>query len=118
MPALDYFAHTPYHSSERGHNTDSFLRSVFRVVEFITEAELRNTSKHLIRSYMAQSGIDDPSDQARYAIQRYTQTPIPSLQEIREKSRSQPLEPFDHLLLKMEYEAMRAGDSYGRGDRS
>lgn len=83
----------------------AFLLSVFAVVEFVTESQLRNTSKNLIRSYMAQSGLLTPIERARYAVSRYTMTDIPSLESIKKKSRTESLTPIDHLVLKMEYEA-------------
>jgi len=67
--------------------------------------ELRNTSKKVILNYLNESHHPELIKRARYAVTRYIQDDIPSLEEIREKSHHTELDGLDHLILKLEYEA-------------
>jgi len=69
--------------------------------------ELRTTSKKVILNYLNESRHPELIYRARGAIVRYIQEDIPSLDEIREKSRVTELDAVDHLILKLEYEAQR-----------
>ncbi len=69
--------------------------------------ELRNTSKKIILNYLNESRHPQLIYRARAAVVRYIQDDIPSLEEIREKSRISELDAVDHLILKLEYEAQR-----------
>jgi hypothetical protein len=86
-----------------------FLKTIFDIVEVVLKAELRNTSKRLILNYIDESGAVMPIEKARDAIFRYTGEEIPTLEEVRAKSKSGRLDQLDHLVLKMEYEAQRLG---------
>jgi MinD-like ATPase involved in chromosome partitioning or flagellar assembly len=83
----------------------SFLNSVYDIVQLIVKTELRNTSKHLILNYIKEAEEVSLPDKAREAITRYTNEEVPSLEEIREKSKVAQLKELDHLILKMEYQA-------------
>jgi len=85
----------------------SFLLSVFAVIEHLNKSELPNTSKRLIINYMNETTGAVMAEKARAAIWKYTQTVLPSLEAIRQKSTSQKLDKLDHLVLKMEYQASR-----------
>jgi hypothetical protein len=85
----------------------SFLLSVFAVIEHLNKSELPNTSKRLIINYVNDADGASPAEKARAAIWKYTQTVLPSLDGIRQKSTSQKLDKLDHLVLKMEFEASR-----------
>jgi hypothetical protein len=87
----------------------SFLLSVFAVLEHLNKSELTNTSKKLIINYLNEASSGGMAQKARAAIWKYTQTVVPSLESIRQKSASQKLDRLDHLVLKMEYEASRLG---------
>ncbi len=82
---------------------NKLLSSIFGIIEYITEAELTNTSKQLIKNYYEGATQPKHADKARYTIQRYTQTIIPTLDELRDKAKASELAPLDHLILKMEY---------------
>ena len=69
--------------------------------------ELRNTSKHIIINYLNESRHPVLIQRARAAVRRYIQDDIPTLEEIRQKSRTEELSAVDHLILKLEYEAQR-----------
>jgi hypothetical protein len=85
----------------------SFLISLFAVIEHLNKSELTTTSKKLIIAYINEASGLPFADKARTAVRRYTQTVLPSLESIREKSRTVELDPLDHLVLKLEYEASR-----------
>ncbi len=87
----------------------SFLLSIFAVIENLNKSELTNTSKKLIINYVNEASGEGMAQKARTAIWKYTQTVLPSLESIRQKSTSQKLDRLDHLVLKMEYEASRLG---------
>jgi hypothetical protein len=87
----------------------SFLNSIFELVEFLTKDVLTNTSKRLLMTYLKEAPEESTAAQARSAIKRYIQKEIPTLDEIREKSRNEELSKLDHLVLKMEYAASRNG---------
>jgi hypothetical protein len=87
----------------------SFLLSIFAVIERLNKSELTNTSKKLIINYVNEATGEGMAQKARTAIWKYTQTVLPSLESIRQKSTSQKLDRLDHLVLKMEYEASRLG---------
>jgi hypothetical protein len=87
----------------------SFLLSIFAVIEHLNKSDLTNTSKKLIINYVNEASGEGMAQKARTAIWKYTQTVLPSLDSIRQKSTSQKLDKLDHLVLKMEYEASRAG---------
>lgn len=72
--------------------------------------ELRTTSKKVILNYLNESRHPQLIYRARGAVVRYIQEDIPSLEDIREKSRITELDAVDHLILKLEYEAQRLQD--------
>ncbi len=85
----------------------SYLLAIFAVVEHLNKSELPTTSKKLIIAYANEASGGSFMEKARAAVHRYTQTVLPSLQSIQEKSRTQKLDKLDHLVLKLEYEASR-----------
>lgn len=87
----------------------SFLLSIFAVIEHLNKSDLTNTSKKLIINYVNEASGEGMAQKARTAIWKYTQTVLPSLDSIRQKSTSQKLDKLDHLVLKMEYQASRVG---------
>ena len=87
----------------------SFLLSIFAVIEHLNKSELTNTSKKLIINYVNEASGEGTAQKARAAIWKYSQTVLPSLESIRQKTTSQKLDRLDHLVLKMEYEASRLG---------
>jgi hypothetical protein len=84
-----------------------FYNAIFELVEFLTHDVLTNTSKRLIMAYVKEAQDAGPAEQARSVIKRYIQKEFPTLQEIRERSKTEELSKLDHLVLKMEYEASR-----------
>jgi hypothetical protein len=84
-----------------------FLLAIFAVIEHLNKSELTTTSKKLIIAYVNEATGLSLAEKARIAVRRYTQTVLPSLESIREKSRTAELNALDHLILKLEYEASR-----------
>jgi hypothetical protein len=85
----------------------SFLLAIFAVIEHLNKSELTTTSKKLIIAYVNEATGRSFVDKARTAVRRYTQIVLPSLESIREKSRTVELDALDHLVLKLEFEASR-----------
>jgi hypothetical protein len=89
--------------------TDRYLRSVFTLIENIIHIELSDQGRGVIENYLDTAAAVDMAEKARYAIFRYTQIELPSLDEIRQKNKNESLSDMDHLILKMEYEAKLLG---------
>ena len=85
----------------------SFLLALFALIEHLNDSELTTTSKKLLIAYLNEASEASYSEKARVAVRRYTQTVLPTLESIREKSRTVELDALDHLVLKLEYEAAR-----------
>jgi hypothetical protein len=85
----------------------SFLLAIFAVIEHLNKSELTTTSKKLIIAYVNEATGLSFLDKARTAVRRYTEIVLPSLESIREKSRTVELDALDHLVLKLEFEASR-----------
>lgn len=84
-----------------------FLLAIFAVIEHLNKSDLTTTSKKLIIAYVNEATGLSFMEKARTAVRRYTQLVLPSLESIREKSRTVELDSLDHLVLKLEYEASR-----------
>ena len=85
-----------YYSKDSNHNirseiymSNKFISAIFNIIEHLIESELTNTSKQLILRYLDTAGTMKHAAKARQVIQRYTQSTIPSLESIREKSKKQ-----------------------------
>ncbi len=87
--------------------TDRYLRAIFNLIESIIHIELSDQGRGVVENYLDTAAAQDMAEKARYAIYRYTQIELPSLDEIRAKNKSESLSKMDHLILKMEYEAKR-----------
>jgi hypothetical protein len=85
----------------------SFLISLFAVIEHLNKSELTTTSKKLLIAYLNEASELTAVEKARAAVRRYTQIVLPTLESIREKSRTAKLDALDHLVLKLEFEASR-----------
>jgi len=85
----------------------SFLLALFAVIEHLNKTELTTTSKKLIIAYVNEASGHDRIEKARQAVQRYTETVLPSLDSIRKKAATIKLDKLDHLVLKLEFEASR-----------
>ena len=85
----------------------SFLLAVFAIIEHLNKSELTTTSKKLIIAYVNEAAGHEKVEKARQAVQRYTETVLPTLHSIRQKARIAKLDKLDHLVLKLEYEASR-----------
>ena len=87
------------------------LHAIFETAEFINEAELTNTSKHLLMNYYDESVGLPAVDRARQAVIRYTQCgSLPTLEEMRKKTPAE-LSRLEHLVLKLEFEAKKVDDA-------
>jgi hypothetical protein len=85
-----------------------FYNVFFALMESLTANTITVTSKRLLMSYMESAEENGLAERARSAIRRYMQKEIPTLEDLRRKS-PEELSKIDHLVLKMEYEASRAG---------
>ena len=85
----------------------SFLLAVFSIIEHVNKSELTPTSKKLIIAYLNEASEATSVEKARAAVRRYAQIVLPTLDAIRQKSRTVKLNPLDHLVLKLEYEGSR-----------
>ena len=83
--------------------TKEYFQSVFKLIEFIIQTTLLDTSRNLIRYYIESSGEMGHANKARFAVSRYTNKDLPSLDDIKSRSRESDLGDLDHLVLKMEY---------------
>jgi len=84
-----------------------FLIAIFAIIEHLNQSELTTTSKKLIINYVNEAADLSAVEKARAAVRRYTQIVLPSLESLREKAKTKKLDPLDHLVLKLEYQASR-----------
>jgi hypothetical protein len=89
-------------------NENTFINTIYRVVEHLIKIELSSRGKKLVIYYFNQSNKPNTAGRAREAVERYTQTEIPTLDEIKKKNKLSELSELDHLILKMEYEAQNS----------
>ena len=85
------------------------LEAIFELVERVTKAELTNSGRKLLISYLSSSPEDTVSARARWAIRRYAQWDPPSMDEVRERHRAGAMEDLDWRVLKVEHEARKLG---------
>ena len=91
------------------------LEAIFELVERVTKAELTNSGRKLLISYLGSSPEDTVSARARWAIRRYAQWDPPSMDEVRERHRSGSMEDLDWRVLKVEHEARKLAAAEGPG---
>lgn len=83
----------------------AYLRSIFDIIERLIKIEMTDQGRAVVENYLQNAGAEDYAGKARYAIFRYTEVELPSLDDIREKNKQDTLSEMDHLILKMEYES-------------
>lgn len=83
----------------------TYLRSIFDIVERLIKIEMTDQGRAVVENYLQTAAAEDYAEKARYAIFRYTEVELPSLDDIREKNKRDTLSELDHLVLKMEYES-------------
>jgi hypothetical protein len=93
-------------------STDRYLRAIFTIIEHLIRIELSDQGRGVIENYIESAAANDMAEKARYAIFRYTQAELPSLDDIRKKNKTESLDMMDHLILKMEYEAKQLNESH------
>ena len=86
---------------------EKLRNAIFDTIEFITQMELRVSSKRLILGYFNMSREEDSTQRARQTVESYTQTELPAFDEIRARSNAKSLTRLDKLVLTMEMEARR-----------
>ena len=91
----------------------TYLRSVFNIIEHLIKIEISDQGRGVIENYLNSAAAEDYAEKARYAIFRYTEIELPSLEDLRTKNKTESLNEMDHLILKMEYESRQL--SLGRG---
>jgi hypothetical protein len=84
------------------------LQFVFELIENMGKTELSDSSRHLIAGYWSDAAGESPADRVRATVHRYLGQDVPTLEQVREKSRTSRLSALDHLVLKMEFESSRA----------
>jgi hypothetical protein len=87
----------------------SFLLAVFAIIEHVNKTELTTSTKKLIIAYVNEASEQTMVEKARAAVRRHSQIVLPSLESLRQKSRTAKLDKLDHLVLKLEYEGSRLG---------
>jgi hypothetical protein len=90
------------------------LNAIFELVERVTKAELTNSGRRLLITYLRSSPEDTAAARARSAIRRYAQWDPPSMDEVRERHRAGAMEDLDWRVLKVENEARKLGEVEGR----
>lgn len=83
----------------------AYLRSIFSIIERVIKIEMTDQGRGVVENYLDSAAAEDYAEKARYAIFRYTEIELPSLEDIRRKNKTEPLSEMDHLILKMEYES-------------
>jgi len=95
----------------------TYLRSIFTIIENIIHIEMSDQGRGLVENYLNAANAENYAEKARYAIFRYTQKEIPSLEDIRRKNKTVELSEMDHLILKMEYESKQLSGSTSQRER-
>lgn len=90
----------------------SFLETVYELAEHIIGEGLSDQGKSLIRSYFEDAGNVELSERALYAVQRYTQAELPTLDSVIEKPRSSDLGPPETLIRRIHDEAVKLREEY------
>jgi hypothetical protein len=90
----------------------SFLETVYELAEHIIGEELSDQGKSLIRSYFEDAGNVELSERALYAVQRYTQAELPTLDSVIGKPRSSDLGPPETLIRRIHDEAVKLREEY------
>jgi len=85
--------------------TTAYLRSIFTIIERIINSEMTDQGRGVVENYLGTAAAEKYGEKARYAIFRYTEIELPTLEDIRKKSKTETLSRMDHLILKMEYES-------------
>ena len=92
----------------------SFLEAVYALAEHIIGEALSNQAKSLIRNYFEDAGNVELSERALYAVQKYTQVELPTLDSVLGKPRSSDLSPPETLILRIHDEAVALREEYNR----
>lgn len=92
----------------------SFLAAVYALAENIIGEELPDQAKRLIRSYFEDAGKVELSQRALYAVHRYTQAELPTLDSVLRKPRSSDLSAPEILIRRIHDEAVELREEYNR----
>jgi hypothetical protein len=90
------------------------LEAIFDLVERFTKAELTNSGRKLLITYVRSAPDDTAAARARSAIRRYAQWDPPSMEEVRERHRAGAMEDLDWRVLKVENEARKLEEAERR----
>lgn len=91
-----------------------FLAAVYALAEYIIGEELSARARSLIRNYFEDAGNVELSERALYAVQRYTQAELPTLDSVLQKPRSSDLSPPETLIRRIHDEAVELREEYNR----
>ena len=92
----------------------SFLAAVYSLAEHIIGERLSAQAKSLIRNYFEDAGNVELSERALYAVQKYTQAELPTLDSVLRKPRSADLSPPETLIRRIHDEAVELREEYNR----
>jgi hypothetical protein len=92
----------------------SFLEAVYALTEHIIGEGLSDQAKSLIRNYFEDAGNVGLSERALYAVQKYTQVELPTLESVIGKPRSSDLSPPQALIRRIHDEAVELREEYNR----
>ena len=88
----------------------AYLRSIFDIIERLIGIEMTDQGRAVVENYLRTAAAEDYAEKARYAIFRYTEVELPSLDDIRSKNKTSTLTELDHFILKMEYESKQMSE--------
>ena len=92
----------------------SFLVAVYALAEYIIGEELSDQAKSLIRNYFEDAGNVELSERALYAVHRYTQAELPTLDSVLGKPRNSDLSHAETLIRRIHDEAVELREEYNR----
>ena len=92
----------------------SFLEAVYALAEYIIGEPLSGQAKSLIRNYFEDAGNVQLSERAMYAVQKYTQAELPTLDSVLRKPRDSDFGPAETLIRRIHDEAVGLREEYNR----
>ncbi|UCF99117.1 MAG: hypothetical protein JSV89_06160 [Spirochaetaceae bacterium] len=92
----------------------SFLQAVYELAELLIGEGLSDQARHLIRGYFDDAGNLGLSERALYAVSRYTNAELPSLDSVLRKARGSDLSRIEALIRRIHDEALQLREEYNR----
>jgi hypothetical protein len=92
----------------------AFFGAVYELVELLTGEAPSHQAQRLIRSYLEDAGDVGLSERGLYAVSRYTQAQLPSLEAVLRKPSGSELSRTESLIRRIHEEAVKLRQEYGR----